>query len=104
MELDYHRRKCFIINRKTLTQDSFHENNDSVDPDNVEPIAICDRTDNQNVLQYIQFHREDESNITNSLTEGLRFWLSENCISQKAANSLIAIFRKHSHQNELKKN
>lgn len=97
-----------------ITQDSLHENNDSVDPvepeehcdvnvDNVDPIAICDRTDNPNVLQNIQFHREDESNITNSLTEDLRLWLSENCISQKAANSLIAIFRKHGHQNELKK-
>ncbi|CAD6230420.1 GSCOCG00012181001-RA-CDS, partial [Cotesia congregata] len=41
------------------------------------------------------------SSIT--LSEDLRFWLSENSISQQAANKLIGIFRNHGHQNELKK-
>ncbi|KAK0157169.1 hypothetical protein PV327_011350, partial [Microctonus hyperodae] len=46
-------------------------------------------------LEYIEFHRDDESNSTNNLKEDSRLWLSENSIPQQAANDLIAIFRSH---------
>lgn len=54
-------------------------------------------------LEYVEFHRDDESNSTNSLKEDLRLWLSDNSISQQAANDLIAIYRSHGHEQELKK-
>lgn len=56
-------------------------------------------------LEYVKFHQEVESaSPTTTLSEDLRFWLSENSISQQAANKLISIFRNHGHENELKKN
>ncbi|GBP34168.1 hypothetical protein EVAR_30720_1 [Eumeta japonica] len=89
-----------------ISRDLLDDSNDSFDRgepaehceyvvDNVEPTAIFDRIENQNGLEYVEFHREDVSNTTNSLTKHLRFWLPENSISQKAANNLIAIFRRH---------
>lgn len=53
-------------------------------------------------FEYLQLYQANEA-APKDLKDDLRVWLSENSISQRAANDLIAIFRNHGHSHELKK-
>ncbi|XP_044738485.1 uncharacterized protein LOC123300077 [Chrysoperla carnea] len=79
------------------------DHQDEVDAGNIDLPIVDNRTEGLHELECVQFYREDVSTTANSLSEDLRFWLSENSISQKAASNLISIFRNHGHQDELKK-
>lgn len=78
--------------------DQHEDHQDEVDVENINLPIVDNKTEELNELECVQFYREDESTTANSLSEDLRFWLSENSVSQKAANNLISIFRNHGHQ------
>lgn len=87
--------------------ESFIQNNDQSSHnlnEQMEQVTNNDKIERLRTLEYVKFHQEVGSASSTTLSEDLRFWLSENSISQQAANKLISIFRNHGHENELKKN
>lgn len=88
-------------NLEILGQNSNQSNHDC--NDQMELITENNTIERPKTFEYVQFHQEAGSASSITLSEDLRFWLSENSISQQAANKLIGIFRNHGHQSELKK-